>query len=47
MTNNFRQLLISVYNDLTLFQKNHSKKFESWKGAYDQIDDVLVIGLKG
>jgi serine phosphatase RsbU (regulator of sigma subunit) len=47
MTKNLKQLLISVSKEPMLVQKEIiGKSFESWKGTYDQIDDVLVIGLK-
>jgi serine phosphatase RsbU (regulator of sigma subunit) len=47
MTKNLKQLLISVSKEPMLVQKEIiGKTFESWKGTYDQIDDVLVIGLK-
>ncbi len=47
MTKNFKKLLLSVAHKPLLEQKQEIKKtFESWKGDYEQIDDVLVIGVR-
>ena len=47
MTKNFKKLLLSVCNKTMEEQKIEIKNtFEMWKGAYEQIDDVLVIGVK-
>lgn len=47
MTKNFKKLLLSVAHKPLVEQKKEIKKtFESWKGNYEQIDDVLVIGVK-
>lgn len=47
MTNNFKELLI--YNQ----NKNMNEQrillgdyFEKWKGNSEQVDDVMVIGIK-
>lgn len=46
-TSNFKKLLLSI-NDLTMEnQKSHlDKAFEHWKGEYEQVDDVCVIGVR-
>ena len=47
MTKNFKKLLLSVSDKTLIEQKQEiKKKFETWKVAYEQIDDVLVIGVK-
>jgi hypothetical protein len=47
MTKNFKQLLLSVSSEPMLAQKEKiGKSFDDWKGTFEQIDDVLVIGLK-
>ncbi len=43
----FMDLLIQISDQDTLSQKeNLEKTFEAWKGSYEQIDDVSVIGIK-
>ena len=47
MTKNFKRLLISIADKPLIEQKEEIRKtFVSWKGDYEQIDDVLVIGVK-
>ena len=47
MTKNFKKLLLSVSSKPLIEQKEEIRKtFESWKGDHEQIDDVLVIGVK-
>ncbi|MBL0328067.1 MAG: tetratricopeptide repeat protein [Bacteroidetes bacterium] len=47
MTKNFKQLLLSVSKEPMLVQKETiGKAFDEWKGTFEQIDDVLVIGVK-
>ncbi len=47
MTKNFKQLLLSVANKSLLVQKEEiGKAFDDWKSDYEQIDDVLVIGVR-
>ena len=47
MTKNFKKLLLSISDKPLVEQKIEIKKtFEAWRGAYEQIDDVLVIGVK-
>jgi len=43
----FMDLLIRISDQDTLSQKeNLERTFEAWKGSYEQIDDVSVIGIK-
>ncbi len=43
----FRELLLSIYNEPCSKQKQILEDtFYSWKGNYNQIDDVLIMGLK-
>ncbi|MBL7920670.1 MAG: SpoIIE family protein phosphatase [Bacteroidia bacterium] len=47
MTKNFKDLLVSINNKTLKDQKEHlAAFFEEWKGANEQIDDILVIGVK-
>jgi serine phosphatase RsbU (regulator of sigma subunit) len=43
----FRDLLLEI-NRLPMNEQKEilEKKFEEWKGVNEQVDDVLVIGLK-
>ena len=47
MTKNSKELLVSVQNknmdEQKILLKNH---FDKWKGNLEQVDDVLVIGIK-
>jgi serine phosphatase RsbU (regulator of sigma subunit) len=44
---NFRELLQSIYKEPMQTQKELlEQKFENWRGHYEQIDDILVIGIK-
>jgi len=46
-TNNFKQLLLDYHEKLMPEQKTALEiVFEQWKGDYQQIDDVLIIGIK-
>lgn len=43
----FKKLLISIKdNSMCEQQRILEQKFNSWKGDHDQIDDVLVMGIK-
>ena len=44
---NFKNLLLSV-SDKSMSEQCQiiDKNFEEWKGKYEQVDDVLIIGLK-
>jgi serine phosphatase RsbU (regulator of sigma subunit) len=43
----FEELLLSVHRlPLTEQSLILEEKFNSWKGAHEQVDDVLVIGIK-
>jgi serine phosphatase RsbU (regulator of sigma subunit) len=46
-TKKFKQLLIDIQNKTMQEQEMHLDKFiEDWKGDIEQIDDILVIGLR-
>jgi serine phosphatase RsbU (regulator of sigma subunit) len=46
MIKNLRSLLLSISKMNMQEQKDRiSKEFESWKGVYEQIDDVCIIGF--
>ena len=46
-TNNFKQLIFDYHEKPILEQKIALDiLFEQWKGDYQQLDDVLVIGIK-
>ena len=43
----FRNLLVRLTNMNAAIQNQEiEKEFERWKGDYDQVDDVLVVGFK-
>jgi len=43
----FKEILLSVQNEPMLKQEEIlDQKFEEWKGTLDQIDDVLIIGVR-
>ena len=47
MTKNFKDLLLSINDKSLKDQKNYlAEFFENWKGQNEQIDDILVIGVK-
>lgn len=47
MTKNFKDLLVSINHKTLKDQKAHlANFFEDWKGHNEQIDDILVIGVK-
>ncbi len=47
MTKNFKQYLLSIQNESMQQQKILIEKFYiDWKQGYEQIDDVLVIGIR-
>lgn len=46
-SSNFKKLILSVQNKPMNSQKElFSKAFESWKGSYEQMDDVCLLGVK-
>lgn len=47
MLKNFKQLLISISEEEMYKQEDIiGKSYNSWKGLHDQVDDVLVIGMR-
>ncbi|MEP7169784.1 MAG: SpoIIE family protein phosphatase [Bacteroidota bacterium] len=47
MTKKFKEILLSIQNLSMQEQENHLKEyFEKWKGKYEQVDDVLIIGIR-
>ncbi|MCX6296980.1 MAG: SpoIIE family protein phosphatase [Bacteroidetes bacterium] len=47
MANHFRDLLMQVHKEPIEKQKDIlNKTIEEWRGPLDQVDDILVIGLK-
>jgi serine phosphatase RsbU (regulator of sigma subunit) len=47
MTKNFKHLLVSVSSmPMTAQKAELEKAFDGWKGTHQQIDDVLVIGVR-
>jgi serine phosphatase RsbU (regulator of sigma subunit) len=43
---NFNQLLLDVHNDpIELQKKKLEDAFIKWQGNYEQIDDILIIGI--
>lgn len=47
LTKNFKNLLLEI-NHLSMEEQKETlnAKIEEWKGDYDQIDDILVMGIK-
>jgi len=44
---NFKKLLIDIHNlSMPEQKKVLEKKFEEWRGNIDQIDDILIVGIK-
>jgi len=44
---NLRKLLLSIHHETMIKQKSLLEEaLESWKNSYDQVDDILVVGLK-
>ena len=47
MKKRFKDLLVQIYNKPISEQKQIVEStFNNWKGNFDQIDDILVIGIK-
>lgn len=47
MSKNFKEMLLSVSGQPLHVQKEEIEKiFNSWRGRHEQIDDVLVIGIR-
>mgnify|MGYP001163417803 CR=1 FL=1 len=46
--NRFRNFLLTIANhDMDMQQLLLENNFDKWRGAYEQVDDVLVLGFKG
>jgi len=47
MTKNFKKYLLSIQN-IPFFEQEHAldKKLKEWQGNFEQVDDILVIGIK-
>jgi phosphoserine phosphatase RsbU/P len=47
MSENFKKLLNDIHNKPMPEQKKAlEKKFEEWRGEVDQVDDILIVGIK-
>jgi sigma-B regulation protein RsbU (phosphoserine phosphatase) len=47
MTKNFKQLMLTCNNQtIELISEIIYNNFKTWKGSYEQIDDVLVMGIR-
>ena len=47
MSKNFKEILISIQNKTMCEQKSHLNQFvEDWKDQMEQVDDILVIGVR-
>ena len=47
LSKNFRQLIHEIkYKSMTEQEKILNETIENWKGEYEQIDDITVLGLK-
>jgi serine phosphatase RsbU (regulator of sigma subunit) len=47
MTPNFQKLLLSIYTNPMEYQlQSISSRFDEWKGNNEQVDDIMVIGVK-
>ena len=40
------ELLLSTSSDLKLQKQTLTKTFQDWKGSLDQVDDILIIGMR-
>jgi hypothetical protein len=42
-----KRILTDIHRDKMIVQKGTlESKLKEWKGEFDQIDDILVIGIK-
>jgi serine phosphatase RsbU (regulator of sigma subunit) len=47
MTENFKKLLIDIHNKPLQEQKKIlEKQYEEWRGKNEQVDDILILGIK-
>lgn len=43
----FKETIVSIHNEKLSKQKNKlDKEFLEWKGNYEQIDDILIVGIR-
>jgi serine phosphatase RsbU (regulator of sigma subunit) len=46
-TRRFRELLVEISSEPMQEQKDIlEKRFEEWKGDQDQVDDIVVVGVR-
>ena len=46
-TKEFKKLLLSIHKKPLIEQKEIlNKKIDNWKGDYDQLDDIIVLGIR-
>jgi hypothetical protein len=47
MTRKFKEILVSIQNKTMQEQEKHLDNFvENWKAGAEQVDDILVIGVR-
>ena len=47
MTKKFKEILLSIQHHSMQEQELHLKNyFMQWKGSLEQVDDVLVVGIR-
>jgi len=47
MSSNFKKLLLNIYDEPMQQQKETLEKtFNNWKKDYEQMDDILIMGIK-
>jgi hypothetical protein len=47
MSKNFKEILLKGHmNDMSAQKENLNSIFENWRGNLEQLDDVLVIGVR-
>ena len=47
MTKNFKDFLLQIHTEpMTRQQEMLDKKIVEWMGNHEQVDDILVVGIK-